>query len=407
MPAIQIHPLEGWKPVPDASFPQSEFAMPRTIKPVELVRRREHRRVQIGATKSSVSWERLMSRKTVILWLAALAFFGVAPLCTGVGEAKPFKSTPICVQAPSRDWSKAPAIIEFETVEDVFAVGDVHGDYERLIDLLVAGSILEQRPTEPQAPAWKAGKAVLVCTGDLIDKGKHSLKVIKFFRALEKSALDSGGRVIVLMGNHEAEFLENPNDDNKAEVFLKELDKHDLKPKDVAQGKDTEGIGAFLRQMPLAAKVNDLFFTHAGSTRGLSLAELRAEIEDGVNADGYRTDILLDKHGLLEARMSPRPWWEKQGESADKSESRLRRHVTALGVKHLVFGHQPGHIEFPDGSIRKKGTMIQKFNGLVFLIDVGMSEAIDYSSGALLHVATKNNKFSSITPDGSRSVLWP
>jgi hypothetical protein len=41
----------------------------------------------------------------------------------------------------------------------------------------------------------------------MIDKYTDSLDVIALFRALQQSATAAGGRVIVTLGNHEAEFL--------------------------------------------------------------------------------------------------------------------------------------------------------------------------------------------------------
>jgi hypothetical protein len=150
---------------------------------------------------------------------------------------------------------------------------------------------------------WRAGKAVLVCTGDLIDKGRHSLKVIALLRAREEDAARAGGRVIVLMGNHEAEFLADPADDDKALAFLKELEKEGLDPKDVAAGRDALGVGGFLRHLPFAARVNDWFFAYAGDTHGLDLPGLRTELEEEVDEKGYGADVLLGKKGLLEARL--------------------------------------------------------------------------------------------------------
>src|SRR5262249_12257142 len=153
----------------------------------------------------------------------------------------------------------------------------------------------------------------------------------------------------------------------------------------VAAGRDSLGVGKYLRSLPLAARINDWFFAHAGDTGGRSLKGLRSALEDEVSSEGYDAEILLGKHGLLEARLHKNPWWQKEGDAPGKGEARLRRYVEALGVKHLVIGHQPGNVRFADGSRRKKGTAVQKFDGLIFLIDVGMSEAIDYSRGALLH----------------------
>ena len=115
-----------------------------------------------------------------------------------------------------RDWAKYPAIVQIDTSEDIFAIGDVHGDYDRLVKLLTTAKIIEHTASPetvaPDAVTWIAGKAVLVFTGDLIDKGPHSFKVLQLAASLRKAAAGSGGRVVTLMGNHEAEFLSDPSE---------------------------------------------------------------------------------------------------------------------------------------------------------------------------------------------------
>jgi hypothetical protein len=44
----------------------------------------------------------------------------------------------------------------------------------------------------------------------MIDKGPDAPDVVRFLSALQTSAASAGGRVIVTMGNHEAEFLAAP-----------------------------------------------------------------------------------------------------------------------------------------------------------------------------------------------------
>jgi hypothetical protein len=307
-----------------------------------------------------------------------------------------------------RDWKKAPAIFELDTPEDIYALGDVHGDYDRLVALLVAGKVIAGRPEAPKEVRWSAGKSVLICTGDLIDKGPHSLKAIALFRALAKQATEVEGHVVVLMGNHEAEFMADPDDDDKALEFIKELHKHGIKPRHVAARRDEKGVGEYLNSLPLAARVNDWFFAHAGDTQGLSIKELSSAISKEASEKGYDTELLLGKKGLLEARLHKRPWWEKKDDTPGKSEARLRRYVEALGVKHLVIGHQPGNVTFADGSSRTRGTLVQKFNGLIFLIDVGMSEAIDYSRGALLQIhGGEKPRAVVVFPEKDPEAIWP
>jgi hypothetical protein len=50
--------------------------------------------------------------------------------------------------------------------------------------------------------------------------------------------------------------------------------------------------------------------------------------------------------------------------------------------------------------------MFQRF-GLLFLIDTGMSEGVDDSGGAVLHIATKGGESATaICPDGTKTLLW-
>lgn len=307
-----------------------------------------------------------------------------------------------------RDWRTFPAIIEATTNADIIAVGDVHGDFKRLSKLLAAGKLIEQTEKNPNDLKWSAGKTVLICTGDLIDKGDQSLDVIACFQTLQSQAAQQGGRVIVTMGNHEAEFLSDPDDDEKAEQFRQELAAAEIDPASIAFGTDRLHVGEFLANLPMAVKINDWMFAHACSTQGMTLETLAREIQDSVTQVGFGAKVLVDNGGLLEARLHPLPWWERAGDTGEQSEVRLRGFANALGVKHFVMGHQPGKTHFSDGSKRKAGEMVQKFDGLMFLIDVGMSHAIDKSKGALLKIARDRTRESAteVDPEGSTRVLW-
>jgi hypothetical protein len=345
------------------------------------------------------SWHRF--RAALLLALAAC---GATSLAHGpLWSSSPAEAAVQGAGIP-RDWKKHPAIVEFPAAAELYALGDVHGDYNRLVKLLAAGEIIREAPARPKDVRWAAGESTLVCTGDLIDKGNHALKVIKLFRALQTDAEKAGGRVVITMGNHEAAFLANP-DNHKVKVFVEELRRHELDPDIVAAGRDKEGVGQFLRSLPLAACVGDWFFAHAGYTRGRTLKQLRTELEEGIDARGYDTNLSVPLDALLEARLHPLPWWEVEGDRPEDSRGRLAGYVKALGVGHLIVGHQPGRVKFSAEPHRPKGKMWQQFDGLIFLIDVGMSEAIDYSDGALLHVHSGRTA-TAIHPNGRREVLW-
>jgi diadenosine tetraphosphatase ApaH/serine/threonine PP2A family protein phosphatase len=309
--------------------------------------------------------------------------------------------------APRRDWKIYPAIVEIDTREDILALGDVHGDYERLLTVLVAAKIIPGDPGSPEKVKWQAGKAVLVCTGDFINKWNQSLQVIALLRSLQAAAARAGGHFVVTLGNHEADFLAGSLGKKTAD-FVNDLQRQGLKPKDVIAGNDKAGIGAWLRSLPAAARVNDWFFAHAGNTHGRTLAQLREDLQDGIDKQGFAATVLQDPDSLLQARMHPQPWWEAEGDTGLQSKEKLARCVQALGVRHLVIGHQPSKVHFADKSVRNNGELSQHYDGLIFLIDTGMSRGVGYSNGSVLriHNTGKTVQAFRVSASGEAAVIW-
>src|SRR5215207_8409564 len=57
---------------------------------------------------------------------------------------------------------------EFDNVERIVAVGDVHGAYDRLLEILRAAAVIDTRNR------WIGGRTHLVQTGDVLDRGPAS-----------------------------------------------------------------------------------------------------------------------------------------------------------------------------------------------------------------------------------------
>lgn len=299
-----------------------------------------------------------------------------------------------------RDWQKYPAITDTDAPGDIIALGDVHGDYDSLLKLLQGAGIISALTTDPEKVEWIGGNRVFVCTGDMIDKWTNSIKVLKLFQTISNQSLKSGGKVIVTLGNHEAEFLANP-DNSKTVEFINELKAAGINPLDVASGKHP--LGNYLRSLPVAARIGKWFFVHAGNTSGRSFVQLNNDLQNGMNKDGFASPVLIDDNSLLEAKLSPVPWWETSG----NPQTTLNSYVFALGSEHIVMGHQPGSVRFSDGTMRKRGQIYQKF-GKIFLIDVGMSAGVDSNPGVLLRIHNNGNNtlVSAIYTDGKEQPLW-
>ncbi len=149
----------------------------------------------------------------------------------------------------------------------------MHSDYTRLVLAINAAGLIVGVPKNPEDVQWSAGKAVLVVTGDMIDKGPRAVDVLRLLRSLRGSAVSKGGRVVVLAGNHEAEFLAVPTA-SKGKEFAAQLKAVGIRPSDVASCRSD--IGEFLCSLPFAARVNEWFFSHAGNSGGRSIAQLAA-----------------------------------------------------------------------------------------------------------------------------------
>ncbi len=92
--------------------------------------------------------------------------------------------------AVAQDWTYAD-------VGRVVAIADVHGAIEPMVRTLRSASVIND------ANRWIAGDTHLVVVGDLLDRGPDSRAVMDLLMTLERDADAAGGRVHVLIGNHE------------------------------------------------------------------------------------------------------------------------------------------------------------------------------------------------------------
>lgn len=300
----------------------------------------------------------------------------------------------------ARNWTANPAIVQVDGAEAIYAIGDVHGDVERMQALLKAAKLSNDGVT------WTGGKAVLVYTGDMIDKGPRMVDTLRTIHGLQVSAAAQGGRVIATLGNHEAEFLADSSG-KKFDDFKAELKKAGTSAKEV--GACLGDLGEFLCNLPAGARVNDWFFSHGGNTNGHSITQLDEQIRAGIQKDGWGTQMLSDPNGLLEARLGEagpggRPWID-QGMPKFHEKELITAYTKAMGVNHLVMGHQPNALRFEDGLTRQPGEAFQRW-GLLFLNDTGLSRNIDNSKGAILHIHPAARTAEAICADGKSTVLW-
>lgn len=305
----------------------------------------------------------------------------------------------------ARDWARYPVVTEIAHPTEIFAIGDAHSDFFRLARAMTAAGIIEKLPERPADAKWCAGRAVLVTTGDMVDKGPRALDVLRLLMTVRTDARRAGGDVVILAGNHEAEFLADPAAP-KGQEFAKQLKAGNIDPSQVGACKGE--IGEFLCSLSFAARIGDWFFSHGGNAGGRTVERLTADLQQGVDREGYRTKHLIGDDSILESRLNGdgRKVWIDAGMPDRGERELLADYAKALGVTHIVEGHVPSPVTFADGVKRDRGEMFQRF-GLLFLIDTGMSEGVNDSGGAVLHITFGGGeRATAICPDGTKTLLW-
>jgi hypothetical protein len=86
-------------------------------------------------------------------------------------------------------------------IRRVVAIGDIHGDLNALLKILKKKGLIDAEGH------WIGGDTHLVMMGDLINGGEYSRSILDYLMRLELEANFSGGKVHVILGNHEIKLL--------------------------------------------------------------------------------------------------------------------------------------------------------------------------------------------------------
>lgn len=139
----------------------------------------------------------------------------------------------------------------------IFAVGDIHGCYDKLRELMEIIDI-----------DFNADS--LVFMGDYIDRGSHSYEVIRYLMGLK----EHHSNVCFLKGNHEL-MLENYLSDIDRTTFLVNGGRHTLKSYRDHGGEGSYPIPAdhldFLGSLSLYHETDRYIFVHAGLSAEIPL----------------------------------------------------------------------------------------------------------------------------------------
>lgn len=180
----------------------------------------------------------------------------------------------------------------------IVAIGDIHGSAAGLDAILRRAGLADGN-------RWTGGSATLVQTGDMTDRGAGVRAVLDRLVALETQAPAAGGRVQILLGNHEVMNLLGDTRDATAEIFKSFADGESESRRDRAYDaaarldraatldkaqwlrehpvgyleyreafKPNGRYGRWLRSKPILAELDGTVFIHGGINADFSAGSL-------------------------------------------------------------------------------------------------------------------------------------
>lgn len=302
------------------------------------------------------------------------------------------------------------AVVAPAAPERVVAIGDIHGDFEAFIGILQRAHLIDPMHR------WSGMNATLVQLGDFLDRGPKARDVMDLLMSLQKTAPRQGGRVLVLMGNHEAMNIYGDyryvtaNDYAAFAQDRSSAPRHQTlypgQPQGFAERCEAlspDGVyGKWIRTLPAIVRVDDSIFLHGGINPELassSIEDLNNQIAAEIRAFDAFKDYMVDRKlaqpcstldelisavrtGMAQAKGKDADrmkafltygtwlsingngplWFRGYAEWMDaEGAPQIEKLVKAFGISRFVVGHTP-----------QPGNIVSRFDGKVYLIDTGM-----------------------------------
>ena len=155
-----------------------------------------------------------------------------------------------------------PNIYDYNNIERIIVIGDIHGDIKRFKNILIDASIINNDLEWIAQPL----NTFVVQVGDQIDSANrdinakeweilNDINMINFTDTLDKIAIPKGGRVISLIGNHELmNVIGNFSYVSKNSYTSERINL--FKPQGI--------LSNILGNRPIVLKIGEHFFCHAG-----------------------------------------------------------------------------------------------------------------------------------------------
>jgi hypothetical protein len=187
---------------------------------------------------------------------------------------------------------------DFEQPEKVFAIADIESNFSNTEAILRAGGVIDNDFN------WIYGSNHLVVNGDLFSRGLDMMALLWLVYKLDYEALLAGGKVHVMIGNHEAMNLKG--DVRYVEKrYLEFCEKISEEYKSLFD-ENTE-LGRWLRTKNTISRIGRNLIVHGGISKeyltwGLSISEVNEIVRQNL---GKQTSELDEQARLVFGSMGP------------------------------------------------------------------------------------------------------
>ena len=223
--------------------------------------------------------------------------------------------------------------VYYDGVQKFAAISDIHGQYDIMIELLRAHEIIDNNNN------WQYGNGHLVVVGDNLDRGDKMVDILWTLFNLQKQAQKAGGKVHVLVGNHEKMVLSGD---------LRYLNRKYAFTAGALQTpynqffKKGSVLGDWIASHKVAISINNTLFVHGGlsprlAKSGLTLEEVNQTFREKITrSSGHSADPMID---FLSGDDGPL-WYRGYFRNADSISSvEIDSILDTYGQNLIVVGH--------------------------------------------------------------------
>jgi hypothetical protein len=224
----------------------------------------------------------------------------------------------------------------YTMVDSIGMLTDIHGEYRSYISSLKEMGIIDSKLN------WKFGSGHLVILGDMFDRGDMVTEILWHLFGLEKQAEKAGGKVDILLGNHEVMVL---NNDVR---YINEKYQNIEKITGTRYGdlySDSSVLGRWLRSMPVMITVDNILFVHAGISpemvqRNLTIEQINSKFSENFTAETAEEVKYNEELDFLDSGMGP-VWYRGYFSDTTLHENMIDPILDFYGKEHIVVGHTP------------------------------------------------------------------